>query len=201
MSINHAASQDGAAYDPHGYQPELPHANDLIEGNISLSQLNSVHLTGHWPSVPTGPVMFDQAMAEQYFVLLQQFNEFQVQQESSLTSPAATRVACRIVSGGQPCEEFIGVTRAEISQHLRTRHGINSASRGVTCTWNGGCAALPMRGDSLPRHVGSKHLGMGRVRCGVCGRWYARRDAFRSHAVNGVQCDGTQVDVLADTYP
>ncbi|KAH7905822.1 hypothetical protein BJ138DRAFT_715463 [Hygrophoropsis aurantiaca] len=150
--------------------------------------------------MPAEPVDFDQAMAQQYIAMLQQLIEppFEFQQEGpALASPAATRVPCRIVSDGLSCEDLIGVTKAEVSQHLRKRHGVNTASRGVTCAWNGGCTAQPMRGDSIARHVVSKHLGAGRVMCGVCGKRYARRDASKSHAVNGIQCDGTQFDVLA----
>ncbi|KAH7906026.1 hypothetical protein BJ138DRAFT_1163584 [Hygrophoropsis aurantiaca] len=198
MSNNYIVFQDGVAnaYGLPNYQQELPHANDLVEGNVSLVQSNGVYLTTHQHSVSAEPVNFDQAMAQQYFAMLQQLNELQVQQEGSvLTYPAATRVPCRIVSGGLPCEELIGVTKREVSRHLRKRHGVKSASRGVTCTWNGGCAAPPMRGDSFPRHVGSKHLGTGKVRCGRCWKMYARKDAFKSHLVNGIQCDGTQLEV------
>ncbi|KAH7915243.1 hypothetical protein BJ138DRAFT_1176644 [Hygrophoropsis aurantiaca] len=194
MSINYIVSQDGVAFGLHNDQLELADASNLDEGNVSQAQSNGVQLTTHWHAASTEPANFDQAMAQQYFAMLQQLSEPQFQQEGG---PAATRVPCRIVSDGLPCEELIGLTKAEVSQHLRKRHGVNTASRGVTCTWDGGCVAQPMRGDSIARHVVSKHLGTGRVECGVCGKRYARRDAFKSHLVNGIQCNGTRFDVLA----
>ncbi|KAH7904902.1 hypothetical protein BJ138DRAFT_1165766 [Hygrophoropsis aurantiaca] len=56
---------------------------------------------------------------------------------------------------------------------------------------------LPCEDLSIARHIVSKYLGTGKVICGVCGKRYARRDAFKSHLVNGIQCNGTQFDVLA----
>ncbi|KAH7905007.1 hypothetical protein BJ138DRAFT_1183842 [Hygrophoropsis aurantiaca] len=183
MSINYTGivSQDGIAYNPHHYQLALSQANGL---GVSQAQSNSAPFAAHWHPVSTEPMNFDQAMAQQYITMLQQLIEPQ-------------GVPCHIVSGGLPCGDLIGVTKAEVSQHLRRRHGVRSASRGMTCAWDGGCAAQPMRGDSLARHVVSKHLGTGKVMCGVCGKRYARRDAFKSHLVNGIQCDGTQLGSLA----
>ncbi|KAH7905393.1 hypothetical protein BJ138DRAFT_779440 [Hygrophoropsis aurantiaca] len=201
MSINYIVSQGGVAYGLHNDQIELPHAHNLVEVNVSqATQSNSVQLATHWDAVSTEPENFDQAMAQQYIAMFLQLieprSEFQ-QEGPSLASPEATRVPCRIVSGGLTCEDLIGVTKAEVSRHLRMQHGVNSASRGVTCTWNGGCAAMPMRGDTIARHVVSRHLGTGKVKCRVCGKRFARRDVFKPHAVDGIQCNGTQLEALA----
>ncbi|KAH7910227.1 hypothetical protein BJ138DRAFT_1153420 [Hygrophoropsis aurantiaca] len=162
----------------------------FVGGSVSAGGITD------YPSGPTESRNFDQDMALQYIAMIQQLIEPQFQQDGpTLTSPAATKVPCHIVSNGPACEGFIGVTKAEVSRHLRKRHGVNTASKGVTCPWNG-CAARPMRGDSLARHVMSRHLGRGRVICGRCGKMFARSDAFKPHAVNGIQCDGTPLEML-----